>query len=465
MQINQLPLNQWQASQLSDANTEKEIGQKIEELKSSAIQELGKDLFAQLKPGQSFQGQIVDIQSNMVKIQLANVQLNARIDGELNFSIGDNLFFLVKENEENHIVLSPIIEQNISPQDQAMYKALDAAGLPATDKNIDVVSELIKHQLPVDKRSIQYILEKSYANPEAKISDLVLMTKHQILINPENIEQFVHYQNQEHQLANDIIGLAEKLPDVLEKLLETEQEIPSLLEQVKDTIKTLQNQENITKEELVILLKDEHFRTELTEHFVKQWTMEASKLDAEEVNSKLGKLIEETNKILHLFEQIPSEDKEVKSLFHTAENIKNNVSFLENLNENFIYTQLPLKFQQQITHGELYVYADKRKKVDIKEGISLFLHLDMEYLGGTDISIYLKENKVQAKFSVFDQKSAAILEENIIQLSTSLEKKGYLLTAQIEKKEEEKTIDFVEDFLEHGEQKRELKRFSFDIRV
>ena len=81
------------------------------------------------------------------------------------------------------------------------------------------------------------------------------------------------------------------------------------------------------------------------------------------------------------------------SLLHTAAEIRGNIEFMNQINQIYHYVQLPLKMSGQSANGELYVYTNKKQQ-DGQEGeFSAFLHLDMENLGATDVSVRMQEKR------------------------------------------------------------------------
>ena len=85
------------------------------------------------------------------------------------------------------------------------------------------------------------------------------------------------------------------------------------------------------------------------------------------------------------------------------------MSFMEQLNHQMIYAQMPLRLSNQNANSELYVYADKRKLMQKKDGVSVMLHLDMDHLGQTDVKIDLKGSHVNARFYFNDEESVNLV--------------------------------------------------------
>lgn len=70
---------------------------------------------------------------------------------------------------------------------------------------------------------------------------------------------------------------------------------------------------------------------------------------------------------------------------------KSNIDFMNDLNKNMTFFQMPLKFSEGEGNGELYVFTNKKALTHNSEDVSAMLHLDMEHLGPIDV--YVKLNK------------------------------------------------------------------------
>lgn len=152
----------------------------------------------------------------------------------------------------------------------------------------------------------------------------------------------------------------------------------------------------------------------------------------------------------------------LKKAADTGAKMQDNLRFMNTLNQLFPYVQLPLRLTEQLTHGELYVYTKKKDLSDRTREVSILLHLDMDFLGPTDIHLTLLQQTVAAKFYLTEETAQALVAKELPLLTASLQEKGYTLTAQVMQREKEP--DIVNDFMEGGEAVS-MKRFRFDIRA
>ncbi|MDD6381279.1 MAG: flagellar hook-length control protein FliK [Lachnospiraceae bacterium] len=166
-------------------------------------------------------------------------------------------------------------------------------------------------------------------------------------------------------------------------------------------------------------------------------------------------------------EKLP--DTLVQKLSVAAESVNSNVNFVKEVNTVYNYIQIPLKLSNQNATGQLYVYADrKKKKWNPDEPITAFLHFDLENLGSTDISIKLLKKNLDTKFALADDISYDLIENNIHFLQEKLESMGF--TCNVTVTDADVKRDFVDDFLKQDVKQtkingKQIMRYSFDVRA
>ncbi len=183
-----------------------------------------------------------------------------------------------------------------------------------------------------------------------------------------------------------------------------------------------------------------------------------------EVEKYYKDIASKTDKLMHVLENAGLEKS---SLHQNVANIKANVNFMNDLSNMALYMQLPVKFQDSEAHGELYVLNRNKGKQVEKDVLTAFLHLDMENLGATDVSIRLEKEQLTTKFTLKDVISQDIVEEHLPELKKRLDEKGYnatLLIEEITDTEEQKMSPF-EQVLKLEEPKNYIKRYTLDVRA
>jgi len=183
---------------------------------------------------------------------------------------------------------------------------------------------------------------------------------------------------------------------------------------------------------------------------------------------KVQKYYDELNEKLEKLEQLSgklSEQAAENSGVNAPKQMRQNLSFMEAVNNAFPYIQLPLRFKETPAHGELYVY-EKKKALKPSDTLSALLHLELEALGTTDIYVTLSGNHVTTRFSMTDKESGNLIRTEMPKLTEALAAKGYTLQSEVAVQEpsEENTPTLLEQFLEEHAPGG-LNRYTFDIRA
>lgn len=153
-----------------------------------------------LSKGQVFSGQITNISPGELTLELDNGQtMTAKYDNNSELSIGDGARFKVVDREDGQITIKPL--QTGSTIENVVYKALDASGLPFSPKNEELITALLKNEYPVSKQMINGMLQQSLKNPDISMTNLVLMNKAGLDINPESTKIFEMYSSGRTELA------------------------------------------------------------------------------------------------------------------------------------------------------------------------------------------------------------------------------------------------------------------------
>ena len=210
------------------------------------------------------------------------------------------------------------------------------------------------------------------------------------------------------------------------------------------------------------LFGSKEFAAILKNRAEKQWLLEPEQL-------------KETSKISDLYERLDHQMKQMEnvmkaagvtqnSFVQTAADIRGNVEFMNQINQVYTYVQLPLKLSGQNASGDLYVYTNKKNLSDPEAELTAFLHLDLDNLGSTDVSIRMKDKNVKTNFYISDDTSYDLIANHLPVMEKRLAKKGYRCSITMSK--EEKKVEFVEDFLQRDmPQAGTVHRYSFDVRA
>lgn len=193
-----------------------------------------------------------------------------------------------------------------------------------------------------------------------------------------------------------------------------------------------------------------------------QWLIQPEALKQEK---KISQLYEKLEQQMRQVEDALKEAGVTKTRFpETAAEVRGNIEFMNQLNQAYTYVQVPLKMSGQNANGELYVYTNKKNLRDPDAELSAFLHLDLEHLGSTDVSVKMQHRNVKTNFYMADDASYDLVEKYLPVLEQKLKDKGYQCTITMTK--EEKKVSFGDDFLRKDmPQTGTLHRYSFDVRA
>lgn len=191
-----------------------------------------------------------------------------------------------------------------------------------------------------------------------------------------------------------------------------------------------------------------------------QWTLTAPEnLEKKEVERLYSRLHEQTRQLTQALEGTKADSP----LFKSLQNIRDNVDFMNQLNQMYTYVQLPLKFRGENAHGDLYVYTNKKNLARKDGNISAFLHLDMEYLGMVDVYVAMEKGRISTRFCLEDEKSLDLLEKNIDTLTERLTEKGYRTEMKLMLKEESGNV--MEEIIRADKNISMISELSFDVRA
>lgn len=198
---------------------------------------------------------------------------------------------------------------------------------------------------------------------------------------------------------------------------------------------------------------------ELTEQ---QWLIKPKDVKDEQ---KVSKLYEKMGQQLQQLEAaVKAAGVTQHSFLQTAADIRGNIEFMNQMNQIYNYVQIPLKMSGQNANGELYVYTNKKALNDPEAELTAFLHLDMDNLGATDVSVRMKDRQVKTNFYFEDDASCNLVEMHLPILEKRLKNKGYNCTITITN--EKRNVTFKENFVKHGQVSAgSVHRYSFDVRA
>ncbi len=214
-------------------------------------------------------------------------------------------------------------------------------------------------------------------------------------------------------------------------------------------------------EKLVDLLKSDNYLDMITEALHKRWTLSPNELT---MKNKVKDFFNRLDKDMERLDELTDNHK-ISSLqdFKSSINkLQDNLQFMRDLNELFLYLQLPIRLKEQDVHGDLYVFTRKNHKHGDTETLNVLLHLDMANLGSMDIHMSMRDRQINAVFYV-EKSSEQIVSMHLHELINIVNDKGYQLQAKTQISDSRP--DFINNILQEDAPGLNTHRYSFDIRA
>lgn len=170
--------------------------------------------------GDIIKGEISDLSGNEITITLENnTMIRGQISDSSMLAIGQKAAFRLDSLTPQGVLIEAL--GNYTETELSLInKALDEANLPATDYNQSAVKALMDNMMPINRESIQQLMQQAYDNKTSDMNTLALMNKLMMQINPDSIQTFSNYRNGTEQLALQLQNYAANIPELLGALME-----------------------------------------------------------------------------------------------------------------------------------------------------------------------------------------------------------------------------------------------------
>jgi len=310
-------------------------------------------------------------------------------------------------------------------------------------------------------QTLQDILSEQQLSDLGKLLENIPSLVEDTQLFPEDMEQEIFINTLEDEsvaqnlMAEDAVGKLENGGSALNKNL-------TVSDFLRTVSQILSENSEAASANVQKLFGSREYKSLLQNVMEQQWLIRPEELKEEK---KISQLYEKLEQQMKQVEDVLKEAGITKSAFlDTATEVRNNIEFMNQLNQAYTYVQVPLKLSGQNANGELYVYTNKKNLKDPDAELSAFLHLDLEHLGSTDVSVKMQHRKVKTNFYMADDASYDLVEKYLPVLEQKLKEKGYQCTITVTK--EEKKVNFGDDFLRKDmPQTGTLHRYSFDVRA
>lgn len=226
------------------------------------------------------------------------------------------------------------------------------------------------------------------------------------------------------------------------------------------------NAEKIPDEAIKDFFASKEWNALLNEGTKKKFSLNPEEMkNPKEIDDLYNKIYDRTNKLMDTLSQSGAGNS--NNLNQSAKGVQERIDFMQNLNNMYVYAQIPVKTQSSEMNSDLFVYMNKKAMKDAKEEVSALLHLDMEHLGATDVHVSLHGSTVHTRFYVDDEISARIIDEHMTMLERAINENGLSLTNEVIAREPSLNTkpNMVVDEMLGSELEQSVKRYSFDVRM
>lgn len=339
--------------------------------------------------------------------------------------------------------------------DMSQYEAImrDNKSAPVVKKHFNI-AELFESLNSVSGESQDIHTTQKINNAPA--TDTILLQENE---TKSNTIGFLLSDKQIEELNEQVRML---LPNLQENNISLYSEDSSVVGILND-IKSMLENTPANADTLRHLFSGEAFKLMLKEALEQQWMIKPG--DLEKNPKKLDGLYDKIEKQITNMEIILKTSGVVNPKAEAlADNIRGNIEFMNQINEAYTYVQVPLKMNEKNASGQLYVYTNKKSMSNPDKELSAFLHLDLEHLGGTDVSIKMLHRKVTTNFYLDSDESYALVKQFLPVLEKRLQDKGY--NCELNVNSGSKQMNFVAGFLKKDlPPTGQVHRYSFDIRA
>lgn len=357
-----------------------------------------------------------------------------------------------------NIVTEGLLEEafiSSEASDMSQYETImrDNQSAPVVKKHFNI-AELFESLNSVSGESQDIHTTQKINNAPA--TDTILLQENE---TKSNTIGFLLSDKQIEELNEQVRML---LPNLQENNISLYSEDSSVVGILND-IKSMLENTPANADTLRHLFSGEAFKLMLKEALEQQWMIKPG--DLEKNPKKLDGLYDKIEKQITNMEIILKTSGVVNPKAEAlADNIRGNIEFMNQINEAYTYVQVPLKMNEKNASGQLYVYTNKKSMSNPDKELSAFLHLDLEHLGGTDVSIKMLHRKVTTNFYLDSDESYALVKQFLPVLEKRLQDKGY--NCELNVNSGSKQMNFVAGFLKKDlPPTGQVHRYSFDIRA
>lgn len=432
---------------------------------------INNDLLSRLNVGDLLKAKVIAMAGDLITLEINNnLTLEAKDTSSISYNIGDVVEFIISDKVDDKL----FIKSNASTFNSLEDK-LSQIGIKVDENNKELIELLYKSQVPITKDNIEKILSTKnyYGKLVGLIKDADIPIDSQI-INDDIREVLKNIIQKEYETSKSKTNQEDFIRQN-DKTSINQQNIES--SNSNETIKTnndtsfikdfFDNNSNISLEKLVFMLKNNmNFNTKnfvllnnvisgqktitnQIEDLIK--VLEENDLtgDSYTIDEKNNKESSTKNQLVDLLRKfdisnIKEKDKLnsiMKELFKRLEvikdgsltketntiinrhfdEIKTSLDFVNKLNENITFIQVPLHMNNSLKNLDIYINKDaKSNKNRSKKNTKIFISLNTNNLDLVQVYIEINKKDLSINFRVCNDKIKNIIKSNEKNLSNNL---------------------------------------------
>ncbi|SHJ96101.1 hypothetical protein [Paramaledivibacter caminithermalis] len=446
---------------------------------------INNDLLSRLNIGDTLKAKVIAIVGDLITLEINNnFTVEAKDISAINYNIGEMIEFIVNDKVDGKLFIKSNISRlnsledrllqmgiKINEDNKELINLLYKNQVPITKENIetilstkkyygkliDYINDFNNNDLPIDskivnddiKEVLRYLIQKdyealtyktSYKNEESKnLTDIIKLSNNDSFnnsfakdfLNSNNIslEKLVfmmknnlNFNAKNVVLLNNIILGEKTITNQIQNLIMELEQNEVILESA-DKLTTKANAEKNTEAAINHDVIDENKEIKAK---TKDQLLEAlHKFDITNIREK-----EKLNSIMkELFETLDSIKnaglgKETNSIINKYfEEIKSSLDFVNKLNDNISFIQIPLNMNNSLKNLDIYVNKDSKKsKNRNKKNTKIFISLNTNNLDLVQVLIEINKKDINLNFRVCNDKIKNIMKSNEEMLLNSLKK-------------------------------------------
>lgn len=412
---------------------------------------------------------MLNVMKNTVKFPEASIETIVGLN-KLNLPITEGNI----NQYEQYFKYNHQLNNNIDSFSEAVADVLlnntmsDDKALSSSDAIINIISDNTENLSLVNQKFVDGLNELIDSEKNEVVNgknalDVDDTNESSKLMLDEDIHETLEVdKNKLYNIANKLVESGVD-PKVVSYMINKSASSTNLLNDINATLNQLSS--SLDSGSISEFIGSVEYKALLMDTIKKLWSVKPENMkDAQEIKSLYEKIESQTNKLMDTF----TSDGSNKNLSQQGRNMNESMQFINDLNGMYSYAQIPVKFHENQTNSELFVYANKNKVMKKDGEVSVLLHLDMDNLGPTDVHVSLHGKNVHARFYLDDDRSVEIVGANMSELVGKLHERGFELTDEVVKKTKPQSNMVVDEIIDSndGEDKeKSIKRYTFDMRM